>query len=404
MSRGNGPAVAALALLLFASAGLAVAAPPAPAARVFFVAGDVAFAAPSAGWPDGALERGRGVEVWRRGASGRVRVAEGVLFRVRAEHVAVTLPEGAGVREGDLVTLAGGGEWQEPAEPASGGPAAMESGVGSELESRLRLMVFGLFRAPALVVADFDSRFHEALVSGRAGGEVVGGRVVADPATAPVILPAVVTGRRQGLPGQAEIRAQAARLRADLVLVPVYVSQDAATGIAGADSVEVRVFDGRTGLPAGVTASSLRPIPSLAWTPSGRRAGRLELVGRWSGVRPAPSGVAVSREGAVTIRIGGDLFALRENEANYVRGEVVTGARRRVSIGTRRAALVAAIEPVPEGEEAAAISGGERVVISRGDEVVFRSGPYGTLTGLAAAGSYLVVMSDDVVELLRFHE
>ncbi len=368
-----------------------------PAIRVFFVAGDVAFASPSRGWPDAAVERGLRVRFWRERSGQRQPVAEGALFRVRPQHVAITLSPGSDVREGDLVTVVGdpgvNGAAPQGALLFQGqevSPRAASSSLAPSGDvSGLRILVYNIIQAPRLVASSFDSHFREALREGAVPGGTAGGRVG-------VIIDSPER-RRQGVPGPSEIRLQAMRHGADLVLVPVYVEG------SPQDNVEVRVFDARTGNPAGVTSSPVRPVPSLVWTASGRRAGRLELVGRWSGVRPAASGAAVRRDGSVVVRIDGDLYTLKEGEAVVSRENLNVAASRRVSLGRRRP-LVATVETIPFDEVVSAASpGGDRVVLYDGEDAVFRSGPMGVIAGLAVRDDLLVVLTGDAIELLRLH-
>lgn len=332
-------------------------------------------------------------------------VATGRLFRVRDEHVALTIPPGSAVRPGDLVTIEDGEPASVPADPPPGSPpvnSAATDGAGAPVEG-VRLLVHPLARAPMVVSAAFDTSFREALMRGGGPGAASGVEVSPRNSGRPSAVIGGSPRRRAGPPTPSEIRVQAARASADLVLVPTYVSGP------GGDSIEVSVFDGRTGQPSGTTVTPIRPIPSLVWTPSGRRVGRLELVGRWSGVRPNPEGVAVLEDGSVVVRVGGDAFVLREGEAAAMVADASTASQRRVSLEGRDhdsdpGPLVASIESV-SFEEAVEqeILGGDRVVLLAGDEVIFRSGSYGTITGLASRGSYLLVLAEDVVELLRLH-
>lgn len=389
------------ALFVFRVAGAAAASP----ARIFFVANDVAFAAPVQGRLWGSLEPGTSVRIWRPDGGSLQVIATGRLFRVRAEHVALTIPPGSAVRPGDLVTAEHGDPTTAPADPFAGtrtGDPDPTAGTGAPAEG-VRLLVLPLARAPRVVSATFDTSFREALMRGVEPGTASG--VEATPRTAN--RPGAVIGgsprRRAAPPTPSEIRAQAARASADLVLVPTYVSG------SGGDSIEVSVFDARTGQPSGKTVMPIRPIPSLVWTPSGRRVGRLELVGRWSGVRPKPEGVAVLDDGSVVVRVEGDAFVLREGEAAVIGSHPATASQRRVSLESRehdgrRTTLLASVESVSfeEATEQETL-GGDRVVLLAGDEIIFRSGSYGTITGLASRGPYLLVLAEDVVELLRLH-
>lgn len=312
----------------------------------------------------------------RDGRGGAQLVVTASLFRVRPQHLALKLPPGSGVREGDVVSLAEGGviEIPQSVEPA------LAANIGA-----LHLLIYGVIGAPHVVEDGFDSHFIEAL---RQGGGTLGGSSVEN------VTIDVTPRRRHSPPSSSELRLKAMNAAADLVLVPVYVASPRG------DVIEVRVFDGRTGLSNGTTASPILPLPTVSWTAIGRRIGRLEIIGRFTGLNPAPTAAAFSQDGRVVVAVNGDLFFI-DRDVSRLCGESLNPAtQRRVSLRAGGRTWMIAAEKIGADEPGA---GEDRVVIYDAGETVFRSGSYGRITGLASHDGDLAVLCGEELEILRLH-
>ncbi len=349
--------------------------------RIFLSQGEVAFST-----PDEALKNlapGSPVVIQRVVGGRRYDIGQGVLFRLREEHAAIRILSGS-VKVGDRVVAGTGAvaneitpesPRDEPAQPALA-PNPIPAGAESR-DTRSRILVMGIIGAPSIVASAFDADFVYALL--REQG--------IDPSSASG--PAIVRDERRWTraPSRREIRSRAKAFDAAIVIVPRYSAG------AGGDSILVGVHAGATGERIYTSAMPVAPFPSLSFLPSGTRVGALEVVGRYEGLLPSPNRVGFEPDGTLVVFVGGNAFRLREGGAFYARSEEAGSFGRRAA--TRVGGRTYEVR-CDDGTDSSAT-----VVITRDDEVIFRSGSFPGLKGVAARNGRIAVLSETGIEVLR---
>lgn len=344
--------------------------------EIFFSSGDVAFAAPSGS--AAAMLPGDPVAVHRTVGGRDVVVARGSVFRSRPEHIAVTITSGR-PRSGDRIAPWDGTEAVEPVAEEAAAPQASGTTGGDAhalpgVDRGRKVLVYGIVGAPRILRDAFDASFADALSSPRASGGA--------------IVMSARSWKPDRVPAAAEMRAAARNRSADVVLVPVYrPSRDG-------DSVAVSVYDGRSGLQIGYSATRIRPFLRMSFSPESERVGALIVAGHYADLQPAPSAISFDRAGILSVDAMDERFALEDGSARFL-GAASAGADdlRRASTTFGGATYDVTAERTENGA-------GGRVTILRDSEPLFAA-DYAALPMVAASGSTIAVLAGDAVDVLR---
>ncbi len=364
-------------------------------AEIFFSSGDVVFAEMAGSAL--SMQPGDPVSVHRGIGNRDVVVARGSVFRVRDEHVTVTITSGS-ARAGDRIepwdgvaVVAAAGARDAPtssaadvtvsavAVPDAAVPYVLPaSDAGAEPK---KILLFDIIGAPRILRDEFNRSFAEALM--RPADEGV-------PAASPAMYRSIVmraAGWREKEPSRTEIREGARHRSADLVLLPVYIRSPEG------DSVAVRVYNGKTGRPTGYSAQRIKPFSRLEYRTDRRRVGDLELVERYENLWPEPSTVYFAADGGLNVEAMEERFLLSEGNSRFLGAGSARPPGRHMRVEVKGVTYDITTEMKSDG------SGG-RVVISRSGQPLFAS-DYSSAPALAVRGSDIAVLAGSTLEVLR---
>lgn len=332
---------------------------------IFFSAGDVVFAESSSGFIAGEY-----VDFIR--PDGKIS-GKGEIFRVREEHIAVKVISGTPhrrdiIRKSDVENLS-----IVPNKPVDN----KESIIRDEFvtSSGANIIVYGIRNAPKILSTKFDSVFIESLTDTNG---------VLDNNMSVIHLPPQKTASVQ------LIKREAKKHNAHLVIRPEYKHS------ADGDSIAVSIISGKTGVIITTFSYPVKPIEALMFLPTSQRTGRLEVIGKYTGISESVDGMDIDRDGDLLILIKGDLFRIKNGAVNYERKSRRLNLNRTAK--TRFDGEVYEVEAVQSKDS---ITSGDIIRIIKDGEILYSSGVYTSIKGIAVRKGLIAILSENEIELVR---